>query len=35
MQIYGPKLELRSELGHENRQALEPENFAESEHYNL
>ena len=30
--IYGPKLEPRSKLGHENRQALEPENSAESEH---
>ena len=32
MKIYGPKLEPRSKLGHENRQALEPENSAESEH---
>ena len=34
MKIYGPKLEPRSKLGHENRRALEPENFAESKHYN-
>ena len=33
MKIYGPKLEPRSKLGHENRRALEPENSAESEHY--
>ena len=32
MKIYGPKLEPRSKLGHENRRALEPENSAESEH---
>ena len=31
MKIYGPKLEPRSKLGHENRRALEPENSAESE----
>ena len=35
MKIYGPKLEPRSKLGHENRRALEPENSAESEHYSL
>ena len=31
MRIYGPKLEPRSKLGHENRRALEHENSAESE----
>ena len=30
MKIYGPKLEPRSKLGHENRRVLEPENSAES-----
>ena len=35
MKIYGPKLEPRSKLGHENHRALEPENSAESEHYVL
>ena len=32
MKIYGPKLELRSKLGHENHRALEPKSSAESEH---
>ena len=32
MKISGPKLQLRSKLGHENRLPLEPENSAESEH---
>ena len=32
MKIYGPKLEPRSKLGHENRRALEPENSAEPKH---
>ena len=32
MKIYGPQLEPRSKLCHENRRALEPENSAESEH---
>ena len=35
MKIYGPKLEPRSKLSHENRRALEPENSAESEHWYL
>ena len=35
MKIYGPKLEPCWKLGHENRWALKPENFAESEHYKI
>ena len=35
MKIYDPKLEPRSKLGHENHEALDPENSADSEHYGL
>ena len=33
MKISGSKFEPQSKLGHENCQALEPDNFVESEHY--
>ena len=35
MKISDPKLELCSKLGHENHLALEPENSAESKHYEI